>query len=299
MAPSILRRSFPWPFDSWHFQQSLIVLRLMLRVWSKIGRNETVKLRHPRFPCRRSHSGVRAFPTQTSASETCDGQYKVGIKGSFVAAYYATLAGTGHTLHVYVWCWSGPVIVFFCPAFSFATIHMVECTGCVSRRVWIPRHVECGPWRCHVKVKLLKREGFEDCLEISMAHVLKNLGYFTGRAPTADEFQMHWSKMDIHSAGLRYADSWQLLTASDSSSYFFFSTPFSIFYRFSRFRSRSNFKERLGQMAQEDCTRGQFLDFWSHRVFRVFIVCFRVLSVLSWEIVEIRLGRHSEVLLLP
>lgn len=40
-----------------------------------------------------------------------------------------------------------------------------------------------------------------------MAHVLKNLGYFTGRAPTADEFQMHWSKMDIHSAGLRYADS--------------------------------------------------------------------------------------------
>lgn len=40
-----------------------------------------------------------------------------------------------------------------------------------------------------------------------MAHVLKSLGYFTGRAPTADEFQMHWSKMDIHSAGLRYADS--------------------------------------------------------------------------------------------
>lgn len=91
MAPSILRRSFPWPFDSWHFQQSPIVLRLMLRVWSKIGRNETVKLRHPRFPCRRSHSGVRAFPTQTSASETCDGQYKVGIKGIALWLHIAQL----------------------------------------------------------------------------------------------------------------------------------------------------------------------------------------------------------------
>ena len=26
-------------------------------------------------------------------------------------------------------------------------------------------------------------------------------GYFTGRAPTADEFQMHWSQMDLLRVG--------------------------------------------------------------------------------------------------